>query len=69
MSAVSKRTKHTIRHEYFIPSPACWTDVQKAMKWAAEDRTERGLSNDWDDIIRVEGNEETVIVYWEDDAK
>lgn len=65
MSAVSKRTKVTTRHEYFIPSPACWTDVQKAMNWAAEDRKAAGLSNDWDDVIKVESRDEDVVVYWE----
>ena len=66
MSAVSERTKTTIRHEYFIPSPACWTDVKMAMHWAAQAREAAGLSVDYDDVIRVESDDENVIVFWEE---
>jgi hypothetical protein len=69
MSVVSKRTKTTTRHEYTAPSPACWTDVQFAMELAAEDRAKAGLSNDWQDVIKVEADDEHVIVFWEEVSK
>jgi hypothetical protein len=69
MSAVNIRTKTTVRHEYAIPSPACWTDVKDAMAFAARDRAEKGLRNDWDDVILVESDDENVIVYWEEKIK
>lgn len=68
MSAVSERTKTTIRHEYFVPAPACWTDVQMAMHLASEARSAVGLSNSYDDVIRVDSDDENVIVYWEEKA-
>lgn len=69
MSAVSERTKTTIRHEYTIPSPACWTDVQMALHLASQARTEAGLSNSYDDVIRVESDDDYVIVFWEEVSK
>ena len=64
MSAVSKRTRTTQRHEYFIPSPACWADVRKAMDWAAADREAAGLDNRWDDVIKVESFDDEIVVFW-----
>ena len=52
MSAVSERTRTTVRHEYTIPSPACWTDVQLAMHLASEARKAAG--------------DDHVIVFWEE---
>jgi hypothetical protein len=66
VSAVFERTKTTTRHEYVIPSPACWSDVKMAMHLAAKAREAAGLSNDWDDVIRVESDDENVIVFWEE---
>jgi hypothetical protein len=66
MSAVDQRTKTTTRHEYTIPRPACWSDVKLAMRMAAGDREAAGLSNDWDDAIRVDSDDESVIVFWEE---
>jgi hypothetical protein len=69
MSAVFERTKTTIRHEYVTPSPACWTDIQMAMHLAAKAREAAGLSINFDDVIKVESDDEHVIVYWEEVAK
>ena len=69
MSVVSTRTKTTTRHEYIVPAPGCWTDVKEAMAFAARDRTERALSNDWDDVIKVDHDDESIIVYWEEVSK
>lgn len=66
MSAVSERTKTTIRHEYRIPAPACWTDVQMAMHLASQARSEAGLSNAYDDVIKVDFDDDNVIVFWEE---
>lgn len=68
MSVVDQRTKTTIRHEYVIPSPACWSDVKMAMHWAAQAREAAGLSNDYDDVIRVDSDDENIIVFWEEEA-
>jgi len=68
MSVIEQRTKTSIRHEYLIPSPACWTDVQTAMAWAAEARKIIGLSNKYDDIIKVDSDDENIIVFWEESA-
>jgi len=66
MSAVEQRTRVTTRHEYYITAPACWSDVKLAMRMAAGDREASGLSNDWDDVIRVDSDDESVIVFWEE---
>jgi len=69
MSAVFERTKTTIRHEYVMPSPACWTDVQLAMRIASEARQAAGLSINYDDVVKVESDDEHVIVFWEEVQK
>jgi hypothetical protein len=66
MSVIEQRIKITTRHESIIPSPACWTDVKMAMHWAAQAREAAGLSNDYDDVIRVDSDDENVIVFWEE---
>ena len=66
MSAVSERTKTTTRHEYYVPAPACWTDISMAMTWAANARTAAGLDNSFDDVIKVDHEDENIIVYWEE---
>lgn len=66
MSAVDQRTITTIRHEYVVPLPACWADVKEAMAFAVRDREAKGLSTDYDDIIRVTADEEHIITYWEE---
>ncbi|UXM90937.1 hypothetical protein [Paenarthrobacter sp. JL.01a] len=66
MSAVSERTRTTVRHEYIIPSPACWTDVQLAMHLASEARKAAGLSVNYDDVVKVESDDDYVIVFWEE---
>jgi hypothetical protein len=68
MSAVFERAKTTTRHEYVIPAPACWTDVQMAMHHASQARSAAGLSNAYDDVIKVDSDDENVIVYWEETA-
>ena len=68
MSVIEQRTKTTTRHEYLIPVPACWTDVQTAMAWAAEVRKVQGLSNKYDDVIKVDHNDDNIIVFWEENA-
>lgn len=65
MSSVDQRTRTTVRHEYIITRPPCWADVKEAMAFAARDRRELDLSNDWDDVILVDADDEHVIVYWE----
>lgn len=35
------------------------------MAFAARDRKEQDLSNDWDDVIKVTHDDENIIVYWE----
>ena len=66
MSQVSERTKTTVRHEYIIPSPACLSDVQLALRLASEARSAAGLSNSYDDVIQVEAADSYVIVFWEE---
>jgi hypothetical protein len=68
MSAIDTRTKTTTRHEWIIPTPACWTDVSLAMTWAANARAAKGLSNEWDDVIKVGHDDEHIIVFWEEEA-
>jgi hypothetical protein len=60
--------KTTTRHEYFVPAPACWTDVQTAMHMASQDRSLVGLSNSYDDVIKVDSDDNNVVVYWEEEA-
>lgn len=69
MSAVNQRTRTTVRHEYYVASPAVWADVKEAMAFAARDRTAKGLSNEWDDVVLVTHDDENIIVYWEEDQK
>ena len=69
MSVVSTRKKITIRHEYIVPAPGCWTDIKEAMSCAARDRAEQDLSNDWDDVIKVDHDDENIIVFWEEVKK
>lgn len=68
MSCIETNTVTTVRHEYRIPSPACWTDVQKAFQMAVRAREAKGIMSHSDDSIRVEGDEETQIVFWEEPA-
>jgi hypothetical protein len=39
------------------------------MAFAARDREAAGLSNDWDDVIRVTHDDENIIVFWEEEGK
>lgn len=66
MSAVEQRTVTTVRHEYILPTPACWADVKEAMAFAARDRETKGLRVDYDDIIQVTADDEHIVVYWEE---
>jgi hypothetical protein len=68
MSVMSKRTKTTTRHEYAVPMPACWTDIKFAMQQAADDRRDKGLKNHWDDVIKVDHDDENIVVFWEEVA-
>lgn len=68
MSCIEQKTVTTLRHEYRIPSPACWTDVQTAFQMAVRDREAKGLTSHSDDSIRVEGDDESQIVFWEETA-
>lgn len=68
MSAVEQRTVTTIRHEYILRLPACWADVKEAMAFAARDREAKGLTNSYDDVIKVTADDDHIITYWEEEA-
>jgi hypothetical protein len=68
VSRVVTRSKVTTRYEYAIPTPAMWADVKEAMSWAERDRVAKGLEIRWDDVIKVIGDEEEIVVYWEESS-
>jgi len=65
MSVVSQRTTTTVRHEYLVPQPAAYGDVQEAIAFAKRDASEAGINTMYDDAMHVTHDDENIIVYWE----
>lgn len=69
MTTMFERTKTTVRHEYVVPSPAALSDFQLAIHLGLKAREAAGLSNNYDDALRIESDDEHVIVFWEEVSK
>ena len=66
MSVVTTRTKVTTRHEYLVPQPAAYGDVQEAILFAKRDAQEAGKDTTYTDAMYVTHDDENIIVYWEE---
>lgn len=66
MSVVTIRTRVTTRHEYVVPQPAAYGDVQEAIMFAKRDAQAAGKDTSYDDAMHVTHDDENIIVYWEE---
>ena len=62
MSTVGKVTVTTTRHEYRVPSPAPFRELEVAIAMAHRDMPEERRG--WDDACVVEGREGEIVVWW-----
>lgn len=65
MALYSERTRQTIRHEYVLPNPANWAEVDKAFS-AAKRGYEDANGVPRDDSVWVTHADEEIIIYWEE---
>ncbi|MCU6480515.1 hypothetical protein [Arthrobacter sp. A2-55] len=69
MSSVNERTVTTVRHEYVVRRPATQKDVRDALHFAARDKAAAGFQVSYDDAIMVDTDDNSIIVYWEEQAR
>lgn len=66
----TKRTIESLRHEWLMSSPVHWSEVEKAVAVARQERQaafEKG--HQASDVFISSENDETVIVGWTEDRK
>jgi hypothetical protein len=66
MATYEKHDVHMVRHEYRIPYPANWAEVQRAMSAVRTDLNKAGLS-EYDDAAFFEPHDEYVLIHWGQD--
>ncbi|MBT2537219.1 hypothetical protein [Arthrobacter sp. ISL-69] len=66
MSVVDRRNTTTVRHEYLVPQPAAYGDVQEAIMFAKRDASDAGKDTSYDDAMHVTHDDDNIIVYWEE---
>ena len=62
---INRRTVTTVRHEWWIESPATQVDIVKAITFAGNHMKQNGMDNSYDDSILVRADDEVITVYYE----
>lgn len=65
MSTVSKRTVKTTRHEYTVPKPSNWAEVDKATALARHDLEASGRQLS-DDALWFDADDDHIFICWEE---
>ncbi|TQJ60496.1 hypothetical protein FBY30_2764 [Arthrobacter sp. SLBN-83] len=68
MSVVTPRTRVTKRHEYAVPQPAAYGDVEDAILWAKRDAQAAHVDTSYSDALHVTHDDDNIIVYWEQEV-
>lgn len=69
MSVVTTRKRVTERHEYIVPQPAAYGDVNEAILFAKRDAEAAGHRMGFDDSLMVTHDDDNIIVYWEESSR